>query len=90
MDNFFNIYVSWQGKLIALNCEIIYESSQVQRIKVSKTGKSFILQNNYPSVKSSPPNKRPAILWKVTEGKPTDAKFLADVLRNLEAYIKEK
>ncbi len=89
MGKNFKIYVAWNGKNLNLNCDMIYESEQVQRIKISLGKKYFTLQNDYPLVRIAPPNKKPPVKWKVIEGKPTDAHFLADVLEALEAHIKE-
>lgn len=86
----FKINVIWQGKSVELDCVIDYASAQIQRIIISKDKKSFTLQNNYPLVKAAPPNKRPPIQWKIIEGKPSDARFLTDVMSKLEDYIKDK
>jgi len=90
MEKIFKIYVSWKADKIALDCEMLYESSQIQRIKISKSGKSFTLENNYPFTKIAPSNKRPALKWKIKEGNPSDARFLTEVMEKLEDYIKDK
>lgn len=83
----FVIQILYGGNRVKLQCEIIYESMQIQRIEI--TGRdSVLLENNYPIVKKG----KAAIKWKIKK----DAQYLlgkpdlfANIIRELETHIKK-
>jgi hypothetical protein len=76
------------GKGYRLQAQLIYESAQIQRIRVSGKNGSIILQNDYPVAKLAKGHKQ--IRWKLIEGKLKDAQFLYGIMHELERLIEQK
>ena len=67
--------------------ELMYESKQILRIKVSGKTRSMTLQNDYPIVKLSKGHKQ--IKWKLLDGRTSDPELLTSILTELERLIKK-
>jgi hypothetical protein len=82
----YTINIFYHGKHRDIKAEVIYESAQIQRIKVHGSKTSITLQNNYPMAKMG---KR-GIQWKLIDGNPNDPKFFTELLQKLEQEVKHQ
>ncbi len=81
------IKLPYKDKMLTVHAEWVYESEQIQRIKVSVKTNTILLQNNFPKWKAS--NSRKRIDWKIKEGMFKDADFFLLVITHLEMYLKK-
>ncbi len=82
------ITVYHSPKNLQLQAELVYQSNQVQRFRVSGKNRGIVLQNNFPLLQSL--NSKKKIDWKLIEGTMTDAELLLNIIREPEKKIKVK
>jgi len=84
-----DLNIRYGTKLLKLKAEAIYESNQVQRIRIKGKNRSITLQNNYPFLllKGS---KAKALQWKMIEGSMSDAQLLMNIIQEMESIIKKE
>ena len=82
-----NLSIPYKNKFLSMKAEVIYESKQIQRIKVAITDHSITLQNDFPMINLA--KSKRGIKWKVIEGKPKDPDVLFSIMQQLEKLIKK-
>ncbi|MEO6406239.1 MAG: hypothetical protein ABIY51_02710 [Ferruginibacter sp.] len=81
--------VSYKSKEYNIKASLIYDSSQVQRIKVYGSKSYIVLQNNFPLLNKQG-NTSKGIKWQILEGEINDAKLLTHIIYYLEEIIKKE
>lgn len=84
---FFSIRVYTNLKTYKLKGEIIYESDQVQRVRVTGRNGSIVLQNNRPFLLSKG-LKTKRVHWTLKEGQMNNVYFLSRLIEELDRYFK--
>lgn len=88
----FEISVTFGTNTYQLKAVIVYESSQIMRIRVFGKYSSILLENNYPLLTAL--NSKKGIKWQIKEGQFEDklgnGRLLIDIISQLEHYIKGK
>lgn len=84
---FFPIRVHTSLKTYKLKGEVIYESDQVQRVRVTGKNGSIVLQNNKPFLLSKG-LKSKRVHWTIKEGQMSNMYFLFRLIEELERYFK--
>lgn len=79
------IPMTYNGRGRQIKAELIYESAQIQRIKVYGSKSTITLQNNYPMARLG----KKSIQWKLTEGNPVDPQFFTELLEKIERVVKD-
>lgn len=78
--------IHYKGAYRDIKAEVIYESAQIQRIKIHGSKSTITLQNNYPMAKLS----KKGIQWKLIDGNPNDPRFFTELLQKLEREVKHQ
>jgi hypothetical protein len=85
----FPLYVYTTHESYRLSGEVIYESDQIQRVRVSGRNRSIVLQNNRPLLLARGlKNKR--VHWSLIEGQVNNAYFLSKLLDELDRHFKRE
>lgn len=88
MRNQWEFNISHKSRLHLIKAEIIYESSQVQRIKIYGQKSYIILQNDFPFLQHTGKINTP-VKWKLYKGELRDARLLTHIIYYLEEFIKD-
>ena len=83
---FFQIRVYTSIKTYKLKGEVIYESDQVQRVRVTGKNGSIVLQNNRPFLLSKG-LKSKRVHWSLKEGQINNVYFLSRLIEELDRYF---
>ncbi len=82
----FEIY--YNSKRVKINAEVVYSSSQIERIKLTTDTQELLLQNNRPLLQAKNLNRK-RILWKIMEGSVKSAHAFVLMTESIEAYLKD-
>ncbi len=74
---------------IRLKANVIYQSDQIERIKIIGKNRSIVLQNNLPLL-SARGLKSKRLDWKLVEGEMHNSHVLQSIINKLEKYFKTK
>lgn len=80
--------ITYKTKLHRIKATLIYQSKQVQRIKVFGSKGFIVLQNNFPHIVAKGSMATP-IKWQLAQGELKDALLLTHIIFYLEKIIKE-
>ncbi len=83
----FSIRVHTSLKTYKLNGEVIYDSDQLQRVRVTGKNGSIVLQNNRPFLLSKG-LKSKRVHWTLKEGQINNVYFLSRLIEELDRYFK--
>ncbi len=78
--------IRFDQRNIQLKADMIYQSNQVERIKVTGRNRSIVLQNNRPLLKSKG-LKLKRVDWKLIEGEMHNSHVLQTIIQKLEKYL---
>jgi hypothetical protein len=84
---FFPIRVHTSLKTYKLKGEVIYQSEQLQRVRVTGKNGSIILQNNRPFLLSKG-LKSKRVHWSLKEGQINNVYFVSRLIEELDRYFK--
>src|SRR5258705_7722880 len=82
-----DLSIPYNNKFLSMKAEIIYESNQIHRVKVTIKDHSITLQNDFPMI-SLAKSKR-GIKWKIIDGKPKDPDVLFIIMQQLKKLLKK-
>ena len=87
----YELQVRYGVTAYTLKATIVYNSSQVMRIRVYGKHGSLLLENNYPTLQHT--NSKKSMQWKLREGHlqngdAKDAALLIMIMKQLEGHIK--
>jgi hypothetical protein len=78
--------IRFDQRNIQLKADMIYQSNQVERIKVIGRNRSIVLQNNRPLLKAKG-LKLKRVDWKLIEGEMHNSHVLQTIIQKLEKYL---
>ena len=71
---------------VAYKAKLVYESTQIERIKIESDNLSITIQGDRPFLESQ--NSRKKIKWKLVEGKIDNAFLLNRIMAIVEFHLK--
>lgn len=83
----FEIY--YNQKRVKIQAEIIYNSPQIEKIKLTIGTHEMIIESNRPLLKAKNLNKK-RIQWKVREGAIKNAYAFELMLESIESYLRKE
>lgn len=83
----FEIY--YNSKRVKINAEVVYSSSQIERIKLTTDTQELLLQSNRPLLQAKNLNRK-RILWKIMEGSVKSSHAFELMTESIEAYLRDQ
>jgi hypothetical protein len=85
----FYISIPHDRRALRLKVELVYADDRIEKFIVSGRNKSLALQSNRPLLRSKGLRSRKPN-WKVIEGHMQNTYILEAIIREIEAFLKEK
>ncbi len=83
------ILIRYDQQYIRLKANVIYQSDQIERIKIIGKNRSIVLQNNRPLLNARG-LKSKRLDWKLVEGELHNSYVLQAIINKLEKHFKTK
>lgn len=89
-----DLYVTYSVKPYTLKAKVVYESTQIMRIRVFGNTNSILLENDYPLIKLR--NSKRGFRWKIKESNmnsgavSANARLLKSIMQQLEYLVKKE
>jgi hypothetical protein len=83
----FGIVIKHERYNVRLLVELVYQSPEVERYKVTAKNGSFVLQTNLPLLRNKGLKYKPAD-WKVVENAVNNRSILDSVIKAIEAKLR--
>lgn len=80
--------IFYMQKSVKIDAEIVYSSTQIERIKLTIDTHEMIVENNRPFLLSKNLNKK-HYQWKVREGRINNASAFDLMIQCMEAYLRD-